>query len=365
MRSNIVAAGVARRKHALPFWAAVGALMALLVSAFAEPASVPAIGTIEQLNPPLQGFFSKRLVCHGVPILAHADVSDAALFEAARRIDHLLNHSPNIVSNLNALGVQLHVIGKDQAVTDLPEYRHMKGKPFDGKKTMDERGRGYGGIYCSCCEENLLRLPSDPYRDHRDICSHEFSHGIFGFGLTPEIRTRVQALWRKALDAGKWKTMYAATNPDEYFAELTMWYVGSRGDYGKLDPPPSPGASWLRGYDPEAFELLDDIYSGRLAPERIVVTDLKPLPASAEGHIKSGSGPMTPIVFENHTGEPVHIDWLDFDGARSERGIVPPGGTRCDATYASHVWLLQRQTGAFIGIYVAETNVNRIVVRDE
>jgi hypothetical protein len=241
----------------------------------------------------------------------------------------------------------------------------MKGKPFEGQKTMDERGRGYGGIVCSCSEENLLRLPSDRYRDHRDICSHEFSHGIFGFGLSPEIRARIEAQCHKALAAGKWKGMYAATNPDEYFAELTMWYVGSRGDYGKLDPPPTPGAGWLRTYDPEAFELLDDIYSGRLAPGKVVVTDLKALPASAEGQVKSGSGPMTPIVFENQTDQPVHVDWLNFKGARSERGIVPPGSTRSDSTYASHAWLLQRESGAFIGIYVAGPTVNRIVIPDD
>jgi len=157
--------------------------------------------------------------------------------------------------------------------------------------------------------------------------------------------------------------MYAATNPNEYFAELTMWYVGSRGDYGHLEPPPSPGADWLRGYDPEAFELLDDIYSGKLAPEKVVVTDLQPLPASAEGKIKSGDGPMTPIVFENQTAKPVHIDWLDFKGERSDYGVVPPGGARCDSTYATHAWLLRRESGEFIGIYVAGRTINRVIIQ--
>jgi hypothetical protein len=336
--------------------------LAKMVMLVAQVASAQVAGEIEHLDPPLRGFFSKRLVVHGTPILAHCVVDTAALDEAARRIDRLLNRAPGIVANLNALNVTLQIIGRDQAVTDLPQYRHMKGRPFEGHQTMDERGRGYGGIECSCSEENLLSLPSDRYRDHRDICSHEFAHSIFGFGLTPEIRGRVEAQWRRAIDAGKWKGMYAATNADEYFAELTMWYVGSRGDYGKLDPPPSPGARWLRSYDSEGYQLLDDVYSGRLAPGRITVTDLQPLPASAEGQIKSSSGPITQIIFENRTDKPIHLYWLDFKGARAERGTVAPGTTRCDCTYASHAWFVQYEDGVFIGIYVAERTVNRIII---
>ena len=221
-----------------------------------------------------------------MPILAHESVSDEALDEAAKKLDRLLGHAPEIEANLNALSVQLHVIGKDQAVTDLPEYRHMKGKPFAGKQTMDERGRGYGGRECSCSEENLLKLPSDRYRDHRDICSHGFSHGIFGFGLSPEIRELWVDCYHKAMAAGRWKGMYASTNADEYFAELTMWYVGSRGDYGKLDPRPKPGPQWLQSYDPDAYQLLDAIYTGRMKPEEIVATTLKPLPS---GHRQRAS----------------------------------------------------------------------------
>jgi len=338
--------------------------LTILAQAGSLSAWAQVVGEIERLDPPRQGFFSKRLVVHGIPILAHESVDDAALDEAGRRLDRLLGRAPQIVANLNTFHVSLEIIGKDQAVTDLPQYRHMKGKPFEGAQTMDERGRGYGGINCSCAEENLLYLQSDRYRDHRDICSHEFAHGIFGFGLSPDIRERVEAQWRRALQAGKWKGMYAATNADEYFAELTMWYLGSRGDYGKLDPPPSPGARWLRAYDPEAYRLLDDIYSGRLAPEKLVVTDLEPHPATAEGRLKSGNGPMTQIIFENRMEQPARVYWLDFEGARSDRGMVAPGTTRCDATYASHVWLVQSGEGNFIGIFVAERKVGRVVIGD-
>ena len=321
------------------------------------------IGEIERLDPPAQGFFSRQLVMHGIPIMAHADVSDAALDAAARRLDRLLARAPRIAANLARLGTQLHVIGKDQACSDLPEYRHLKGKPFDGNLTIDERGRGYGGLFCSCGEENLLFLESDPYRDHRDICSHEFAHTVLDFALSPEIRDRVEAQHRQSLAAGRWAGTYAATNAGEFLAELTMWYVGSRGDYGTLDPPPEPGAHWLRRYDPEAYALLDDIYGGRLEPPEVEVTDLQSLPPEQEGQIRSLDGqPATQVIFLNETGELLRLFWLDFDGKRQSYGEVPPGA-QGQSTFATHAWLVETPDGRVLGIYVPDTTIGRVIIR--
>jgi hypothetical protein len=147
--------------------------------------------------------------------------------------------------------------------SDLPDHRHWKGKPYDGDQTIDQRTRGVGGRHASCGEENLLTLEKDRYRG-RDICSHEFAHTLRNFGLDRETRKRFDDQYRKARDAGHWRGMYAGSNADEYFAELTMWYVGTRGDYGSLMPPPVPGPDWLKSYDPEGFALLDELYSGRM-----------------------------------------------------------------------------------------------------
>jgi hypothetical protein len=337
--------------------------IAVLLWASATAVAADPMPDIERLDPPLRGFYAKRLVVRGVPILAHAVVSDAAIDEAARRLEVLLGRAPAVAANLNALGAELHVIGKDQAVTDLPQYRHMKGKPFEGKQTMDERGRGYGGIHCSCCEENLLYLPGDRWKDHRDICSHEFAHGIFGYGLDRDLRERWEAQYRKAAAAGTWKGAYAASNPHEYFAELSMWYVGSRGDYGPLDPPPSRGPRWLRQHDPEAYDLLDAIYTGRLAPGRIEMEDLKPLPAAEEGTVRSKGGqPATEIVFVNRGDAPVELFWLDFEGKRQGHGPLPPGSVMSESTYAGHAWLVQSADGAVVGRYVCGRPVGRVAV---
>jgi hypothetical protein len=322
-------------------------------------------GKLERIDPPELGFFGKRLMVRGVAVMAHADVSDAALEEAAQRINRQLRRAPEIAANLRLLGVQMHVIGKDQQVTDLPEYRYLRGVPFEGKQTMDERGRGYGGLHASCAEENLLLLSSDRFADHRDICSHEFAHTIMTFGLSRDVRDKIEAQRQKSVAAGKWKTMYAGANAQEFFAELSMWYFGSRGDFGETKPTPTRGARWLRSYDPEAYELLDSIYSGRLKPGEIEVTDLAPLPPKAEGQTRSRNDqPATQVLVINKTKKPIQMYWLDFEGKRRNYGTVVPGGVSSQGTYATHAWLVE-SGGKCLGIFVADRTIGRIVVGGE
>ena len=75
-------------------------------------------------------------------------VSDEALYAAFDRLSMMLNHQPVVVSNLVAAKVELHIIGKDQVTTDLPEWREDKGKPLPeyGGLTRDERSAAWEGF---------------------------------------------------------------------------------------------------------------------------------------------------------------------------------------------------------------------------
>ena len=219
------------------------------------------------LDPPEKDFFSKLLDFHGIPIKAHAVVADEAMYAAYSRLSLLLKHLPMVVSNLAAAGAELHIIGRDQVTTDLPEWRQDKGKPiyeptYNGL-TRDQRTRGMGGRLTSCGEENLLQLDNDKYHG-RDICLHEFAHSIRNYGIQPELRAKFDAQYRRSLEQGFWKGSYAGSNPDEFFAELTMWYFGTHGDLHMQDPKPENGPEGLKRYDPEAYALIDDFYRGRI-----------------------------------------------------------------------------------------------------
>ena len=191
------------------------------------------------------------------------------MYEAYRRVSMLLTNlavkQPMLISNLVQSGVELHLIGQHQVTSDLPEFRDLKGKPlpeYNGL-TIDQRTRGMGGKLSSCAEENLLKLKTDHYFG-RDICAHEFSHAIRNNGMPLEVVAMFDKQYHRSLDKGLWKGAYSASNADEFFSELTMWYFGTHGDLNMTGPKPENGPEGLKKYDPEAYALFDDFYSGRI-----------------------------------------------------------------------------------------------------
>src|SRR5205814_161045 len=174
--------------------------------------------TITIIDPPEKDFFSKVVDFHGISIKAHRVVADEALYAAYNRLSSLFSNllimQPLVISNLVAAGAELHIIGRDQVTTDLPEWRHDKGKPlaeYNGL-TRDQRTRGMGGRLTSCGEENLLKLAKDRYRG-RDICLHEFSHNIRNHGIQRELRARFDEQYRRSLTNKLWMKSYAGSNP--------------------------------------------------------------------------------------------------------------------------------------------------------
>ncbi len=212
----------------------------------------------------------------------------------------------------------MHVIGRHQNVTDLPIYRHMAGVPFAGEQTMDERAGGYGGLHACCSEDSLLDLATARHKDHRDICSHELAHTVLRYGLDEALRALVESRHEKA--KRRWRRAYAAKNFVEFFAELTMWYVGSRGDYTSL-PSPAPGPDWLALFDPDSFAPVDGIYTGVLQPDPIVWERLQPSDATASANADDSVA----LLLVNETDHPIERFWLSYKGERRSYWSIAPG----------------------------------------
>ena len=121
-------------------------LAVFLVAGWARNGDAEAPPAVEAINPPQAGFYGRVLSMKGIPIKAHADVSDAAIFEAYQRLARLLANLPQARSNLVSAGAEFHIIGKNQLMVDLPECQMWKGKKFDGDLTLDQRDRGWGGL---------------------------------------------------------------------------------------------------------------------------------------------------------------------------------------------------------------------------
>jgi alpha-glucosidase len=225
----------------------------------------PGADAIVKIDPPDKGFFSKLIYYRGIPIKSSVEVVDEALFAARDRLAMMLTNLPEVCENLRASHAELHIIGRNQVTSDPPEWHEEKGKPlaeYNGL-TIDQRTRGMGGKICSCGEENLLKLEKDRYSG-RDICVHEFSHCIYQCGIPGDIRARFRRQYKASLAKGLWEKAYAASNDDEFFAELAMWYFGTHGDLHMSGPKPENGPDGLKAYDPEAFALFDQLFSGRM-----------------------------------------------------------------------------------------------------
>jgi hypothetical protein len=273
---------------------------------------------IRTIDPPEQEFFAKRLDYRGLPIKGAAVVSDAAFYEAWRRVHRLLHNNPVILENLLRAGSEIHIIGKDQAQTDLPAFRSRKGVPLreNPRITLDERARGMGGRQCSCGEENLLRLPDDRYRG-RDILTHEFTHTIHRYGLSPNLQQMISETYKQARQQKLWETpagrpIYGGSNEDEYLAEMAMWYVGGRGDWPQSMPPMTPGPEFLKSYDPAGYQLVDDLFQGRL--------DVRPVAPRSRPRslLKQGTGTTTYSGWVCGQIQPV-VEPVPFFSARPRR----------------------------------------------
>jgi tetratricopeptide (TPR) repeat protein len=219
---------------------------------------------IVRRDDPSAGFFLKSIDCDGIPIRSSAAVDNMALILACGKVRRMLADIPVVRRTLVNGRAGLDIIGDREKTTDLPQNREFQGKAYQdaqGNTTdMDKRTRGVGGLTGSCGEENILGLPSDRYYRGEDICIHEFAHEIMDFGFSAAVQQEIEQQYRASLDAGLWKGAYAAVNSHEFFAELSAWYFGTHGQFVEKSFP-APGREGLRGYDPQAFNLIERLYT--------------------------------------------------------------------------------------------------------
>ncbi len=314
----------------------------------AQPSSLPPqpkTDTIIHLDPPLSGFYAKYLNSGGILIRSANVVDDKALFIASAKVRLMLGKMPGATKNLFKNGSELHIIGKDQQTSDLPEFRSQKGVKYmdDGVLTdIDQRTRGMGGVCASCGEENLLRLPTDRYRGGSDICIHEFAHTIMDYGFDTVIRKKIEAQYHNALNKGLWKDGYAASNPQEYWAELSMWYFGFHGEFLKGTNLPAPGAQSLREYDAGGYKLLDSLYTGIIQP---VVEEQKQSVLVSKGAKSGLSTEKADLSVINNTSGKVKLSWVDWDGNEKLYMTLNAKSRIIQPTFISHVWLIEKENG--------------------
>ena len=236
--------------------------------ALADAAAPPAARELHVARPPeavvqslgLSSFYCKYVDAGGFPVLGSAKASDFALLEAAFLIDRMLRRRPDVRRALIASKTRFAVMAPQEMTTQIPEHSDLRPKDY-----WDRRARGLGATEArpavTCGEENLLCLPGDPYHAE-NILIHEFAHAIHEMGLNKidgEFDRRLKAAYEQAMSEGLWKSTYASTNRNEYWAEgVQSWFDTNRPpdrDHNHVDTREE-----LKEYDPRLAALAAEVF---------------------------------------------------------------------------------------------------------
>ncbi len=251
-----------------------------------SPPTEPLISDITKAlisKPPLKlaldPFYEKYCDAMGIPVIASGVVSDTALLIARDIVIHMLSERPDLKLQLIRDGQKVGIIGVNQQMSDIPEYKNLK-KPELGDRRLTEgeirnydkirqmsdaeywnqRARGLGGVYTTCGEENLLGIPGTRYFGEH-ILVHEFAHAIHRAikAADPELAEAIEKAYLDAMALGLFKGHYASNNSGEYWAEGTQFWFWSNYAYQDGNRTVYSPAD-LKSYDPQLYELLSRVY---------------------------------------------------------------------------------------------------------
>jgi tetratricopeptide (TPR) repeat protein len=344
-----------------------GSLIARVWANTQLPASPPVV----TLNPPYFSFYSRLMDCDGIPVRTAAVVNPAALTTACGHIRRMLINIPNVRANLIARGAELHIMGEDQIVSDLPEFRDERGErkftrpgdkdPTHEKIDVDSLAGALGGIYANCPEMNLLHLKGDGYGIHDEVCIHEFAHDIMNAGFDAGMRSQIEKQFKSSTSKGLWKGAYAATNPQEFWAEMSAWYFGAQGGIHGMAPPiPDPGPEALKAYDPETYALLARFYSGQKQPHVVRMHELKPVAEAVGPHAYYPAE----LLFINNTRDRIFVYLVDVNGAPKELGNIEPYSRRLQQAFTSQYWLLYQPRTKSRTIFRVDDEESQATIND-
>jgi hypothetical protein len=215
----------------------------------------------------LDPFYEKYCAADGLPIVSSANVPDMALKQAWNVVMNTAWVHPDVIDTLINNNIRVGVIGADENLTDMPEYRILKDDPGID---WDRRARGLGASLdvplVSGAEENLLCYRRDRYYGE-SIFLHEFAHALKNVGLEhidSNFAFAVLAYYNASMSDGRWDGLYAGTDAEEYWAEGIQSYFDAN-----LQAIPPDGVhnhvdtrDELAEYDPILYGLLDMVFLG-------------------------------------------------------------------------------------------------------
>ncbi len=208
-------------------------------------------------------FYRKTCEQNDIAIAAAGSVDDMALEAAAARMAGLLAARPDLAESVANSIDGVAVIGRDQRITDLPEFEdiykihpgtdwHRLGRSFPGTEEIP---------VAAGAEENLLCLESDRF-EGEDMFVRDFGWTIRRFGIAlvdHDLDRAIEAAYGRAIAADLWRNTVAEVNSDMYWAEgVQSFFDANNEEIDEKDQIHNhvDTRDELRAYDPFLYELL-------------------------------------------------------------------------------------------------------------
>ena len=216
-------------------------------------------------------YYQQFIFTNGVTVKATDGVDPAALRAGADIVVTMLSGRQDLARCMAQRGAALAIIPRDQPVTALPEYAHLRGTyDFTGRSrdTFDLRGLGAADPLhpvSSAGEEQLLGQfgPQHPYYPYRGwVAVHEFAHGIQNICFTAADDIRWREFYVAALNANLYPGTHMMADVKEFFAAFSTGYFEVTYELG-----PDSTRDSLKTRFPSVFGSLDAIYGGATLPQ--------------------------------------------------------------------------------------------------
>lgn len=208
--------------------------------------------------------------------------SDEALLKANDTIRKMFAYRHDLLKALIADGAKLVVLGRNEKLSDLPEFKNATGTDADltarfadysqDKKLMiaaeenilgNPNDNGVGS--CEVIREFAKAMyqvcgtrPIDPNWDNRgrDVQQYE----LHVKRLDVQFDDKLRQLYDSAMSNKKWRGTPAVQNRVEYWAEGVLAYFDATGQQAAPNDAPHPIATResLKEYDPNLFALVNE-----------------------------------------------------------------------------------------------------------
>ena len=216
-------------------------------------------------------YYRQFISVNGVVVKATDVVEQSTVHAGADIVVAMLSGRADIAQCMAGQGAALAIIPRDQPVTTIPEFAHLKGQSdFTGRPYDSFQLRGLGGTrgqpVSATGEEQLLDNwgPEQPYYPYRGLVAvHVFAGGIQSICFTEADDEQWRGFYDDAVDAGLYPGTHMMANVEEFFAVFSTGYFEVTDQFGA-----DSDRGTLETSFPEEFEALDAIYGGAIMAEK-------------------------------------------------------------------------------------------------